>query len=627
MAHDIDLSFAADFPLARREEWLKLVDGVLKGAPFEKRLVSKTYDGLTIEPLYAPDIGSRPLAARPGGAPWQVLQRVDHPDPAVANAEARHELENGATGLVLVFAGAAGANGYGISFDKASLGKILDGIRPEAGISIELQLSPEAKDAATDLAAIVKERGIAPDATDIRFGFDPLGAMATGSGAADWPAVAPHFSAFVKGFVDQGFRGPFAVADGRVVHNAGGSEMQELAYVLAVAVSYLRALEAGGMTLDAARRAIFFRLSADADQVLSIAKFRAARKLWARVEEACGLAAGHVFISAETAWRMMTKHDPWVNMLRGTIAVFAAGVGGADAVTVLPCTNALGLPDRFARRIARNTQLILLEESNLARVADPAAGAGGFEELTKQLCFGAWRLFQEIEKAGGIWSALQSGLLQKKVAAVVAAREKAIATRKEPLTGISEFPNIYESPVSVLLVPPVVLKPPGSPLVEPLKPIRIAESFERLREASDRLFAETGTRPKIFLANLGRIAEFNARATFAKNFFEAGGIEAVSNDGFATADGKTDLPALVSAFKSSGAKLACLCSSDKIYPVEAVEAAKALAAAGATVDYLAGRPGDLEAALKEADVRNFIFVGCDVLATLRAAHETIGLRS
>ena len=134
--------------------------------------------------------------------------------------------------------------------------------------------------------------------------------------------------------------------------------------------------------------------------------------------------------------------------------MFAAGVGGADAVTVLPCTNALGLPDRFARRIARNTQLILLEESNLARVADPAAGAGGFEELTKQLCSGAWRLFQEIEKAGGIWSALQSGLLQKKVAAVVAAREKAIATRKEPLTGISEFPNIYELPVSVLPVPP-----------------------------------------------------------------------------------------------------------------------------------------------------------------------------
>ena len=213
--------------------------------------------------------------------------------------------------------------------------------------------------AATDLAAIVKERGIAPDATDIRFGFDPLGAMATGSGAADWPVVAPHFSAFVKGFVDQGFRGPFAVADGSVVHNAGGSEMQELAYVLAVAVSYLRALEAGGMTLDAARRAIFFRLSADADQVLSIAKFRAARKLWARVEEACGLAAGHVFISAETAWRMMTKHDPWVNMLRGTIAVFAAGVGGArrrHRLALHLCARPA--PHRFARRNGRDVLLI-----------------------------------------------------------------------------------------------------------------------------------------------------------------------------------------------------------------------------------------------------------------------------
>jgi methylmalonyl-CoA mutase len=625
MAHDTDLSLAADFPLPRREEWLKLVDGVLKGAPFEKRLVTKTYDGLTIQPLYSPESASRPLAARPGGAPWQVLQRVDHPDPATANAEALHELENGATGLVLVFAGAVGANGYGISPDKASLARVLDNVHPEAGISVELQLSPEAKDAANNLAEIIKERGIAPDATDIRFGLDPLGAMATGSGAATWPEVAPGFSVAVEHLKTHGFRGPFAVADGRVVHNAGGSETQELAYVLSVAVTYLRTLVQGGMTLEAARRAIFFRLSADADQIITIAKFRAARKLWARIEEACGLAPEHIFISAETAWRMMTKHDPWVNMLRGTIAVFAAGIGGADAVTVLPCTNALGLPDRFARRIARNTQLILLEESNLARVADPAAGSGGVEELTKQLCSGAWSLFQEIEKTGGIWNTLESGLLQKKVAGVVATREKAIATRKEPLTGISEFPNIHESPVSVLPVPPAAAKA-GKTVVEPLKPIRLSESFERLRDASDRAFAQAGARPKIFLANLGRIAEFNARATFAKNFFEAGGIETVSNDGFAGEDGKTDLAALVAAFKASGAKLACLCSSDKVYPVEAAVAAKALAAAGATTIYLAGRPGDLEAALKEAGVKNFIFVGCDALATLGAALELIGLR-
>ena len=626
MAQDIDLTLAADFPRPRREEWLKLVNGVLKGAPFEKRLVSKTYDGLTIEPLYAPEAGSRPLAARPGGAPWQVLQRVDHPDPAVANAEALHDLENGATGLVLVFAGAVGANGYGIAADKTALAKVLDGVELNAGISLELQLSPPAREAGAHLAALVKERGYAPDATDIRFGFDPIGALATGWGIPPWPKIAPHLASMVKDLAGQGFRGPFAVADGRVVHSAGGSETQELAYVLAAAVAYLRAFEKAGMAIEGARQAIFFRMSADADQIMSIAKFRAARKLWARIEEACGLAPGHIFISAETAWRMMTRNDPWVNMLRGTIAVFAAGVGGADAVAVVPCTNALGVPDRFARRVARNTQLILLEESNLARVADPAAGSGGVEEMTKQLCSGAWSLFQEIEKAGGVWSALQSGLLQKKVAAVVAARAKAIATRKEPLTGISEFPNIDESPVSVLPVTPVAFTR-GDPLVEPLKPTRLAEPFERLREASDRAAAQAGARPKIFLANLGRIADFNARATFAKNFFEAGGIGAVNNDGFAGADGKTDLAALVAAFKASGAKIACVCSSDKVYPVEAVEAAKALAAAGATKVYLAGRPGNLEAALKEAGVKDFIFVGCDALATLAAAQATIGLRS
>ncbi len=235
------------------------------------------------------------------------------------------------------------------------------------------------------------------------------------------------------------------MADGRIVHNAGGSEAQELAFALASAVSYLRALEASGIPLDAARGMIYFRLAADADQFLTIAKFRAMRKLWARIEEACGLAPKPAFVAAETAWRMMTRRDPAVNMLRATVAVFSAGLGGADAVTVLPHTMALGLPDRFARRVARNTQLILLEESNLAKVADPAAGSGGIEALTRQLCEAAWSQFQEIETAGGAAAALEQGLIQAKVAAVRAEREKNIARRKDALTGTSEFPNLKEA--------------------------------------------------------------------------------------------------------------------------------------------------------------------------------------
>ena len=179
-----------------------------------------------------------------------------------------------------------------------------------------------------------------------------------------------------------GFRGPFGVADGRIIHNAGGSEAQELAFALASAVAYLRALEAAGIAIETARDAIYFRLTADDDQFLTMAKFRAARKLWARIEASCGLAPKPVLLTAETAWRMMTRRDPYVNMLRNTIAVAAAGFGGADAITALPHTAPLGLPDAFARRVARNTQLVLLEESNLARVADPAAGSGAIEALT-----------------------------------------------------------------------------------------------------------------------------------------------------------------------------------------------------------------------------------------------------
>ena len=257
--------------------------------------------------------------------------------------------------------------------------------------------------------------------------------------------------------------------------------------MLAVAVEYLRALESGGIALDDARGMIYFRLAADADQFLTIAKFRALRKLWARVEEACGLVPAPAVVVAETAWRMMTQRDPYVNMLRATIAVASAGFGGADAITVLPFTSALGLPDRFARRIARNTQLVLLEESNLAKVADPAAGSGGIEDLTGQLCRAAWAQFQEIEQAGGAWAALEQGLIQKKVAAVRAEHEKAVARRRDVLTGTSNFPDLAEAAVAVLDVPRVTQPPyPAALTFDALPCIRLAAPFEKLRDASDR---------------------------------------------------------------------------------------------------------------------------------------------
>jgi methylmalonyl-CoA mutase len=611
------LRLAADFAPATYDDWRKLVDGVLKGAPFEK-LVSKTQDGLRIEPIYPRAHAAPAIAGRAAAAPWQVMQRVDHPDAGRANAQALQDLENGANGLALVFAGANGAHGFGLEPTAEAIEKVLDGVFIDAGIAIELEVGPQSRIAAIHIAEYVKRRGLAPAACNIRFGLDPIGACAVwGCSPYTWAEIVPAVTVAIKGLVAMGFKGPFAAADGRVIHDSGGSEAQELAFVLAAGIAYLRALESAGVALEDARGMVYARLAADADQFLTLAKFRALRLLWARIEQACRLTPRPILIAADTAWRMLTRRDAYVNMLRATIATFSAGLAGANAVTVLPHTLALGLPDAFARRVARNTQLVLLEESNLARVSDPAAGSGGIEALTQELCAAAWPLFQEIEQAGGVFTSLEQNLIQRKVAATRAQREANIARRKEVLTGATEFPNLHEAHIAVEDAKPVTLPAYGEAKIkfDSLPPMRLAAPFEHLRDRSDQILRDKGARPKVFLANLGSPADFTARATFAKSFFETGGIEAVENQGFA------DPAALAAAYKASGAALACLCSSDKVYAERTATAAKALQAAGAKYIYLAGRPGEQEAAWRGAGVGVFIFAGGDALATLQDAYK------
>jgi methylmalonyl-CoA mutase len=615
-----DLRFAADFPKASYDDWRKLVDGVLKGAPFEK-LVSKTLDGLKIDPIYPRAKGATPIAGRAPAQPWQVMQRIDHPDAAKANALALHELENGATGLEIEFAGGAGARGFGVAdASPATLKRLFDGVVFDAGISIALNPVLGRDNAGTNLAALIESQRVDPAKVDLRINYQALSTIAVrGSAAAAWPEMEKPFAKVVSDLIGRGFKGPLVLACGRPVHDAGGSEGQELAFALALALAYLRTLEAGGVALDTARAAISFRLCADADQFLTIAKFRALRLLWARVETACGLTPRPVFIAAETAWRMLTQRDPYVNMLRATMATFSAGLAGANAVTVLPHTLALGLPDAFARRVARNTQLILLEESNLAKVSDPAAGSGGIESLTQELCETAWSLFQEIETCGGVFAALQQGQIQGKVAATRREREANIARRKDVLTGASEFPNLHEARVAVEDVKPVALVRDGKAGItfDPLEATRLAAPFERLRDRSDQILKTRGKRPRVFLANLGTPADFTARASFAKSFFETGGIEAIASEGF------SDPAALAAACKSSGAELACLCASDKVYAQHAVAAAQALQNAGTKHIYLAGRPGEQETGFREAGVTDFIFAGGDALAALQKAYEVM----
>jgi len=618
-----DFPLAAEFPRTTQAEWRKLVDAALKGAAFDKRLVTYTYDGLRVEPLYGRAAEVKPLAGRAPGTAWALMQRVDHPDPSAANVQALQDLENGAAGLCLVFAGAPAARGYGVvANDTATLDRALSGVMLDL-IPLRIETSPFAgRPVANLMMELVDARKLDPAKLTVDFGLDPIGDMArTGSALLPWPELSARAGATAKDVRAKGFDNAYLLrADGRAVHEAGGSEVQELAFTLATGVAYLRLLETNGFTLEQARLQISFLMAADADEFSTIAKFRALRKLWAHIEQACGVKPQPAFVSAETAWRMTTRRDPYVNMLRATIAVTAAGVGGANAISVLPFTAALGLPDPFARRAARNTQLILLEESNLFRVSDPAAGSGSIEALTTQMSQAAWTLFQEIEAAGGAATALEQGLIQKKIAATRAAREAATARRKDAITGTSDYPNLGELPVAVLDVPrPAVPAPKAAITFEALPQIRLAEPFEALRDASDRTLAKTGARPKVFLANLGKLPDFTARATFARNFYEAGGIEALSNDGF------KDQAAMIAAFRASGAKLACLCSSDKVYAREAATAARAIAAAGAIV-HLAGRPGEHEADWRQAGITSFIYVGCDVVSTLQAARGILDVK-
>jgi methylmalonyl-CoA mutase len=602
-----------DFPSATQQEWRKLVDAVLKGASFE-RLTSRTHDGLTIEPLYARASGAHAIAGRAGGTAWTVMQRVDHPDPAAANAQALEDLGDGATGLLLVFAGSISTNGFGLAGSPSTLVRALDGINLDSGIVVDLNLSPSTRGAARHIAALIKQRGIDPASVNVRFSINPIGGFAAaGRSRQNWQELAPYFAAMIGEFAGDGFRGPFAVADGRVIHNAGGSEAQELAFALASAAAYFRALEESGMPLDLAYDAIYFRLAADADQFLTTAKFRALRKLWARVATASGISPKTAIVTAETAWRMMTRHDAYVNIVRNTIAVVAAGLGGADAITVLPHTAVLGLPDAFARRIARNTQLILLEESSLARVGDPAAGSGAFEAITEQLCLAAWSKFQEIESAGRAWWALERGLVQQNVAAVRAEREKGLAHGQDILTGTNAFPDIDEKPPAVLDVKPRMAAndEPAQVSAQPLPRLRLAEPFEQLRDRSDEILAATGARPKIFLATLGTPAEFTTPVNLAKNFFEAGGIEAVSG------------PA--AGYSAARTTIACLCASDRISEQDAAAAAAALKIAGARHVYFAGAPAARETALRRAGVQSFVDEDCDALATLKTAYDILGV--
>jgi len=475
---DVSLFKNASFPEVGHDGWLKLARKAIGDADFDATLVSETDDGIRIDPLTERRAKAARIERSDPSTPWTVVQRVDDPDPARANAQALADVDGGATGLSIVFEGAPNAFGYGLPATAEALTTALRGV-PLGDVSLRVDAHPASRASSDWLVALLGSQRVSPAKLKLAFGIDPA-AIFGGTGRlrmsiealkASMPQSLAHFFAL-------GLPGVLLEADGRVYHNAGATEAQELGAMLATAVLHLRMFEQARQPLVYAAPHVGFATSIDQDQFLGIAKLRALRRLWARVQQECGIEPAATAVHAETSWRMMTAKDAETNILRTTIACFAAATGGADSISILPYTAAHGLPDAFARRVARNTHLVLAGESGVGFVSDPTAGSGSVEALTDALCDAAWREFQAIEADGGILESLAAGRLQQRIAASREKRLEAIRAGKKPIVGTTLYPLKTERPVNILKAERRSGPTDGAVFCEPLPALRLDENLE-----------------------------------------------------------------------------------------------------------------------------------------------------
>ena len=620
-----DLVLAAEFPAATRQQWQRLVAKVLRvdgdvDSP-ERQLATITADGIEIEPLYVAD-RSRPVSGYPGQPPfvrgrgpagnrggWDVRQRHEHPDPATAREQIMEDLEGGVSSLWL---------GLGD-------GRIPVDALPDVLAETYLDLAPIVLDAGERFAEaaevyldVAERRGVPAGALAGCLGADPLGVLArTGIdsvGLAAAVELARRCAADLPGV-------RAIVVDALPYHEAGCSDAEELGCALAAGLEYLRAMRAAGLPADAAFGQLEFRYAATADQFATIAKLRAARRVWARVAQLCGVTSevGGQWQHAVSSWPMLTRRDPWNNILRATLACFAAGIGGADAITVAPFDAAIGQPDRLARRVARNVHALLVEESHVARVIDPAGGSWYVEDLTEQLAAKAWAWFQEIERSGGLRAALAAGVIADRLAASRSERRDALARRREAITGVSEFPLIGET----LLSRPAAARPADAPAGLPR--IRWSQWHEELRDRADVHAAATGSPPTITLAPLDASRATNAQVDRVRALIAPAGITtvmAVTAAGAAAAAGGVET-GRVDGLAASPASVVVVCGGPDA-TVDDVRAAvdTARKQGASTVVVAAGEPqapvpGAAERIIDDMDVLAFCGRMLDALGVAR----------
>lgn len=635
------LALASVFPAASTDQWRDQLTKVLErsgrkinNAALPEESIQTVIDGgIVLDVLYVPDStdgqteqplpgfdpftrGATTLGAVANG--WDVRQLHSDPDPKRTNKMILDDLENGVSSIWLL----VGDQGIAVH----DLAQVLDGVELDL-IDIVIQAADSAaqpetiiRDATAEIAKVALTTGTDLDQIALHAGLDPLSAVAGTGAAADLSTLAATTATINEQFP----KATSITVDSTTYFNAGSTSIQELAFSIATGITYLRTLVESGLTIDEALRQIEFRYAIDDDQFTGIAKLRAARNLWGQIVQHCGASTqSHEQTQhAVTAKTMFTKYDPWVNMLRGTIACFAAATGGASAITVLPFDTRAGLPDSFARRVARNTQSVLHDESNIGRVVDPAGGSTYVEELTTKLAAAAWELFQQLEANGGMAAAIESGFVTEQIDQARLNREVLIATRKEPITGVSEFPNLNETLLDRETEPASINQETTNSATAPTNTLRShfrAEAFEEFRDKSNRILTESGSRPKVFMATLGPIAAHTARENFATNLLTAGGVETVKGPI------DTDVAATAQAFKLIDTPVACLAASDQLYSAAGDELIQALRNAGATTILLAGKTHRIPELHEPVDIE--LFLGCDAIEILENIYAKLGVHN
>ncbi len=584
------LPLAEGFTAYDAQSWLAVVERDLGGADFARRLHTRLPEGLTVGPLYtaaeAPaTAGPLPAATRPAG---RVVQELF--------------LTAATTGRELVAEAAdSGAEAVLLTGDTPDTSTAWRELLADAPHGLAIGLMAEVSDAAA--AALVEEAGD----RILHLGRDPLARLLT---CGDPPeTVAAAGAAVWRAAAGLGEASPASTAIGvssLPVHAAGADAATELGTLLAAGVWHLRRAEEVGLDPAAAAGLLHLRCAVTADQFLEIAKLRALRRCWQRVLAACGVIdAPAVNVHAFGSRRVLTRRDPWVNLLRATVMGVAGIAGGCDWL-VLPAFDVRSDgPGRLGRRLARNTTLILRQEGLLDVVADPAAGSFYIERLGADLADTAWEAFQTIEAAGGLPAALADGSLAERIDTVVAARDRDVARRKRPITGLSEYPLVDEEP------PPSAAgasSTAGLPAV--FAPRSEADGWESLRDRADAWTAQQSARARVFLAGLGDPATYDARATWTRNALAAGGFQVVAGP-----DG-AELPALVAAYRQYDAGPAVICGPDDLYAERIPELAAGLVAAGCPYLLVAGRPGGYEEVWRAAGVSGFAYLGADLLTLL-----------